>query len=1262
VEDSGLHSYIKPLAIGGVTVGVTALALATGGLLAATTVAVLGRIFGETLGESTKELTKAGAERFVETFFDKASEPTIDGFKSPHPNLEDIYREALRLSLFSLRPADATHVGAAASIRLNLNQNSAATEPAYRQWFEDWDTALKKGVQLDLAGIELHHADVFAPVSAADLSSFQATMARIAAQGAMINARTNRSIVLKVEDVPEPLMAQLTSRLPQIFPDFYRKLLVKPENATAMNESELLFRDQFLTGLRLIADHLASMDQKLGMLVPAPLSGAAIWAEAERQYRRKAQGTRQSFPESSERFYERRAIEDDLDRFLQGHWSAIVVVGQSGMGKSTMVAHLSAQYASGGNVCAFFQGSQLTSVDQLDNDIILRLLDDDTVSPAQFWTCISAEAVRRSKYVILFVDAVNEFNDAGGEYRPAHLMHKLNRLVLRAFKQYPRIKIVITCRPETWNRGLERFREEFDDEVSAEAYYGGVAGVTLSLFGEDEFQRAYDRYRIARSIRTPYEGLSELARYHLRDPFLLRIATEAYEGQEIPRDLDTGKIFDLFANEKKLRGLTEAINDIVAEMFDGGEPGEVQRVAILRDADLQAHNRALFDALNTENPGSCGYRLKEANVLRETTIITGRLVARSVCQLRFTYDRFAQYLLSNELIAHVEALVDSGATLSEAGVTVIRKNLPASQRMNIVFGALQRTLLLLCKGCTPAQYAGVLQSIALIDARGLNLAISVLARVGRSDHGLEILSKLLKCFEGGTGAPAFPLIDAVYRILQDSEYRAWLAEYEAERVRHLKLLYGYFQWGLSHADDRVSAVAVQYMFFLWEGKDSLTDAVAATDLMLARISGLAFSVAIPERRRLLSNLVALLILLLAELSDPQRADLALDAAKRGLSALQLSRSALRALGVLNQLMAPYLVNILKKLKNPINFVELNEHFSNPAVDLPRYEFISAFLVEDCDPHLLEPELPDLIRSRNGFVIQMLTFTLSVAWERSKTPEDSELSLQLIRRLFEVGEPVAEYCASLALYHINFFGTRATPQTMEMMGTMAAHILAIRKGEFQLETRPYNFNIIGTYGRSLYKNRAIVSHDAEIHARAAALQYAIDALKLASDNADEGFYLYICENIGLLGVLITPEPVLTVITEILCDVRLVTRSEPKKSSFSAQFLDTARKTVLQSLANIRVLYRSEVDRYLFDALEAPELYDEVANQRTPAFSLETFHSWAFEQLMFRAMTKYREEIGIDMILALLTGAQQKTTKDCIYEVIAQLLSRLRGLTA
>jgi hypothetical protein len=78
--------------------------------------------------------------------------------------------------------------------------------------------------------------------------------------------------------------------------------------------------------------------------------------------------------------------------------------------------------------------------------------------------------------------------------------------------------------------------------------------------------------------------------------------------------------------------------------------------------------------------------------------------------------------------------------------------------------------------------------------------------------------------------------------------------------------------------------AVQYLFFLWRSEHSIADAIAVTDLLVSHIGVLWASIVFPKRRRLLTHLTGLMILLLAEVSDQGTEQQVLAATKKALSA------------------------------------------------------------------------------------------------------------------------------------------------------------------------------------------------------------------------------------------------------------------------------------------------------------------------------------------------------------------------------------------
>ena len=82
--------------------------------------------------------------------------------------------------------------------------------------------------------------------------------------------------------------------------------------------------------------------------------------------------------------------------------------------------------------------------------------------------------------------------------------------------------------------------------------------------------------------------------------------------------------------------------------------------------------------------------------------------------------------------------------------------------------------------------------------------------------------------------------------------------------------------------------------------------------------------------------------------------------------------------------------------------------------------------------------------------------------------------------------------------------------------------------------------------------------------------------------------------------------------------------------------------------MRVLYRQHVDEYLLHVLEKPEIYAEVATERTPDVRLSDFMSWAFEQLTFHILAdpnRY-ESCGRELMQALLAGAHCRSPAKCV----------------
>ena len=132
--------------------------------------------------------------------------------------------------------------------------------------------------------------------------------------------------------------------------------------------------------------------------------------------------------------------------------------------------------------------------------------------------------------------------------------------------------------------------------------------------------------------------------------------------------------------------------------------------------------------------------------------------------------------------------------------------------------------------------------------------------------------------------------------------------------------------------------------------------------------------------------------------------------------------------------------------------------------------------------------------------------------------------------------------------------------------------------------------------------------------------------------------------------------------ILKDLRaLEEKTYSDELPFQPEQVEKLTATMLQSLANIRVLYRQQVDKYLLEVLEKPEIYADVATQRDPDFQLSFFVSWAFEQLMFRALVYYYEEMGRELLKAFGDSFRCHSSSQCVRVVLSAVVRRCAMLS-
>ena len=203
----------------------------------------VGGWLGDALGGSAADLVEKYAEQFgdkaAEKLLDLGADSLVEKLKESAPNLESAYRDALRLSLAEVH----SHFSG-----------------GFDDWFANWNVCLAASVPLDLLPI---HPDQLVPEKLDDL--FRLTLERLDAQGA---AMRQKSLSLKLECrvVPEALLSELNSQLPECLEKNFRAIIVKPEYEEGWKQAQLIFQGYANAALGRIDEATQKIDRKTDVL------------------------------------------------------------------------------------------------------------------------------------------------------------------------------------------------------------------------------------------------------------------------------------------------------------------------------------------------------------------------------------------------------------------------------------------------------------------------------------------------------------------------------------------------------------------------------------------------------------------------------------------------------------------------------------------------------------------------------------------------------------------------------------------------------------------------------------------------------------------------------------------------------------------------------------------------------------------------------------------------------------------------------------
>lgn len=383
------------------------------------------------------------------------------------------------------------------------------------------------------------------------------------------------------------------------------------------------------------------------------LSWQQIRGQAQTQtetFLREARGSpRRPGPFLAGAYVRRAAAEQHLADFLAGPEPALLLVGDSGVGKTSLLCQWTLDLLEAGHAVFFYRcGSSLAL--EVEREIARDLLlepQDDLLAQLERAAELAAAAGRQ--FVLIF-DAINEFR-SGTQAGPEALLRQIDALVRHLPERQTRV--ALSCSTPIW-RQLERLGTA---QLYWSRYFQPADEPLLRLerFTPAEAALAYTRYRELFQLSTPFEALPAALRERLRGPLLLRMLAETYRGRPGPTAHDALAlgIFRSYYEQRVRQRRDQLFAETLAlELLQ-------QRRAAL-PVDRLAQHPLLGPEVLREDSDSSYYRLLDAGILAEQS---GSALQGD--QVGFTYARVGAYVLARALLRLAPAPAELVARLAD---------------------------------------------------------------------------------------------------------------------------------------------------------------------------------------------------------------------------------------------------------------------------------------------------------------------------------------------------------------------------------------------------------------------------------------------------------------------------------------------------------------------------------------------------------------------------------------------------------------------
>lgn len=351
----------------------------------------------------------------------------------------------------------------------------------------------------------------------------------------------------------------------------------------------------------------------------------------------------------------RQDFNELLDSFSYSDLNGFVLGGESGIGKSTLLAQKTEEWHAAGHMVAFYRGSALNQ-----SDIANKFLRDCALKVnylEEFLSMVHPVFSQTEKRCYIIVDALNEYAGDLNE-----LIKSVENIVAQA-SNFPWFKIIVSIRDSAYNRLNTRFGELIPNNYyTVEEEKGGnkirTNIIRLQPVGKDFIEQLYNAYRDYKwkentdsedegyYIFRPLTEFNELDEDGstvklIRSPLMARLVMKSFHRAKIPQQLTNDDAMRLYHD------------NIVLEKSDNS-PGfpERKKLLTLLVIELDKHNserierdnliqhNAIRPYLINNQRDSAYIQLLDLGVLMEEWEADN-------CYIRFAFDKFLEFLLAD---------------------------------------------------------------------------------------------------------------------------------------------------------------------------------------------------------------------------------------------------------------------------------------------------------------------------------------------------------------------------------------------------------------------------------------------------------------------------------------------------------------------------------------------------------------------------------------------------------------------------------------